>query len=151
METKLNLKDETIAALQELIEVNIDSAKGLREAAEAIDHKVMTTLFSRVAAARDLHAGELRRFVQVNNEEPTDGGSVMGTVHRKWLELRAAINSGDPKVVLIEAERGEDTIKGKYEELLVDTAGSAMNDVLLQQFREVKKHHDLIRNLRDAA
>ncbi len=151
METKLNLEDDTIEALQDLIEVNIDSAKGLREAAEAIDHEAMTTLFHRVAKTRDSNASELQRYVRVNEEKPSDEGSLVGAVHRKWLELRAAINSGKPKVVLIEAERGEDAIKDKYEKLLVDTAGSAMNDVLTRQYGEVKKHHDLVRVLRDAS
>lgn len=151
METKLNLNTETLEALQELIEINIDSAKGLREAADAIDHDQLESLFLQISVSRDAQATELQHFLRMNDEEPEDDGSVAGAVHRKWLELRAAINSGDPKVVLIEAERGEDVIKGKYENLLKETAGSAMNDVLMRQYAEVKRQHDLVRDLRDSA
>lgn len=151
MESKLNLNSETIEALQDLIEANIDSAAVLREAAEAIDHEAMTPLFKRVAKDREAHTTELQRYVRLNQEEPNDDGSVAGTLRKQWLKLRSAINSGDATVVLSEAEAAEDVIKGKYEDLLKETAGSAMNDVLMRQFREVKYHHDLIRNLRDAS
>jgi uncharacterized protein (TIGR02284 family) len=151
MESKLNLNTETLEAIQDLIEANLDSSKVLKEAAEAIDHDAMAPLFKRVAAARDTHAAELQRYVRVNQEEATDKGSLAGDVRKQWLKLRSAINSGNPTVVLSEAEAAEDVIKAKYENLMVKTAGSAMNDVLMRQFREVKYHHDLIRNLRDAA
>ncbi len=151
MESKLNLNTETMEALQDLIEANIDSSAILREAAEAIDHDAMTSLFQRVAKDRETHTTELQRYVRLNREEPADDGSVGGTLRKQWLKLRSAINSGDAVVVLSEAEAAEDVIKGKYEDLMVKTAGSAMNDVLMRQFREVKYHHDLIRNLRDAA
>jgi uncharacterized protein (TIGR02284 family) len=52
-------------------------------------------------------------------------------------------------VVLVEAERGEDQIKRAYEDALVRTAGSAMNDVLTRQYARVKSGHDRIRDLRD--
>lgn len=149
LETKANLNEETVEALQDLIEINLDSVAGFQQAADSIDHQGLQTLFRKVASERQMHADELKGFVRYNREEPEDSGSVAGAAHRQWLNLRAAINGGDPKVVLIEAERGEDAIKEKYEDLIKKTAGSAMNDVLLRQYAEVKRHHDLVRDLRD--
>ena len=60
------------------------------------------------------------------------------------------MNGGDPYVILIEAERGEDHIKEAYEEVLKETAGSAMNDVLTDQYAAVKAGHDKVRDLRDS-
>ena len=151
METKLSLEPKTIDALQQLVEANSDSAETLREAADKVDHHAVENLFRGVAATRTAHARELKSYLRVNDETLTEDGSLTSQAHRHWIALRAAINSGDPKVVLIEAERAEDKIKDTYESLLIDTAGSAMNDVLMGQFRQVKKHHDLIRELRKAA
>lgn len=150
METPLDLNSETIEALQDLIEANVDSKKILQEAADAVDDEGMKVLFGRIALTRGQHADELASYVMINAEEPEDDGSAAGTARQLWLKLRSAINSGDPRVVLIEAERSEDVIKAMYEKLLKETAGSAMNDVLMRHFREVVKHHDLVRDLRDA-
>tara|TARA_R110002072_G_scaffold87983_4_gene198243 strand:- start:2254 stop:2451 length:198 start_codon:yes stop_codon:yes gene_type:complete len=61
------------------------------------------------------------------------------------------VNGGDRTVLLIEAERAEDRIKGCYEALLKKAAGSPLNAVLLDEYRRVKSTHDLIRGLRDLA
>jgi uncharacterized protein (TIGR02284 family) len=64
------------------------------------------------------------------------------------MDLRAAFGAGT-HAMLSEAERGEDYIKGKYEEILKGTAGSAVTDVLNRQYRAVKIAHDRVRDLRD--
>lgn len=64
--------------------------------------------------------------------------------------MRSKLNSGDAYVILIEAERGEDHIKDAYEDVLKETAGSAMNDLLQSQYAKVKAGHDKVRDLRDA-
>ncbi len=151
METKLSLEPKTIDALQQLVEANSDSADTLREAADKVEHAAVENVFRGVAATRTAHARELKSYLRVNDETPTEDSSLTSQAHRHWIALRSAINSGDPRVVLIEAERAESKIKDTYETLLIDTAGSAMNDVLMGQFRQVKKHHDLIRELRNAA
>ena len=150
LQSKLDLRDETISKLQDLIEINIDSQKGFQQAAETIEEPKMATLFRQIARDRAANATELQRFVAVNNETPEDDGSAMGAMHRWWLSARGALNGGDDYVVLIEAERGEDAIKHKYEDVLKETAGSPMNDVLTRQYATVKSQHDQIRDLRDA-
>lgn len=150
METKLDLEKKTIEKLQDLIRINIDSFKGFKSAAETVDDGGLRQIFSEYAAQRRQNAAELRSYVEMNDEEAENSGSIKGDFHRWWLSARGALNSGDKKVVLIEAERGEDAIKERYEDVLKETAGSAVNDVLLRQYEKVKKGHDRIRDLRDA-
>lgn len=149
LESKLNLQNSTVDSLQELIRTNIDSQKGFTQAAETIEDAGIATLFREIAADRGANAGELQRYVALNNETPEEQGSTMGAMHRWWLSARGTLNGGDDHVVLIEAERGEDTIKHKYEEVLKETAGSPMNAVLQKQYSAVKAQHDRIRALRD--
>ena len=105
METKLTLRDDTVDALQDLIEVNIDSASCLEEAADAVDDDSLTQFFTHIATHRRAHASELQSYVAANREEPETEGSFGGEARKLWVNLRSAINGGDPKVVLIEAER----------------------------------------------
>ncbi|MEZ6137576.1 MAG: PA2169 family four-helix-bundle protein [Pirellulaceae bacterium] len=149
-ETKTDLNDKTIDKLQMLIRANIDSYNGFHESAEEIDDARLSALFKEVGDQRSAIASELQEFVEFNGREAEDDGSVAAKTHRIWINIRGKLNGGDPHVILIEAERGEDHIKAAYEEVLKETAGSAMNDVLTRQYASVKAGHDKIRDLRDA-
>lgn len=149
LETKGTLREETVKKLQKLIQANIDAYDGLRESAEKVKDQNVARLFSKLAAERSAMAEELKNYVEWNGEEPEDDGSFVASVHRAWINVRAKLNSGDAYVILIEAERGEDHIKEAYEDVLKETAGSAMNDVLQQQYAKVKAGHDQVRDMRD--
>ncbi|MCA9198269.1 MAG: PA2169 family four-helix-bundle protein [Planctomycetales bacterium] len=150
LETKSTLNDKTVDKLQRLVQCNIDSKDGFREAAEEIDDNRVATLFRELADQRSKLATELQSHVAWNGKRPENDGSFAASVHRTWIDLRAKLNGGDPYVILIEAERGEDHIKHAYEDVLKETAGSAVNDVLIAQYGVVKAGHDQVRDLRDA-
>jgi len=151
METVTNLDTDTVSALKQLIRINIDSSKGFEHAASDIEDDGLAREFNNYAGQRSTYARDLAGYLSLNEADIPDSGTVQGTVHRWWLDVRSKVASGDRHSVLAEAERGEDAIKGRYERLLKDTAGSAVNDVLQKQYTEVKKAHDHIRDLRDAA
>ena len=150
LETKTDLNDTTIEKLQKLIRANIDSYNGFHESAEEIDDAKLTALFKELGDQRSAMASELQKHLEFNGKEAEDDGSVAAKTHRIWINIRSKINGGDPYVILIEAERGEDHIKEAYEEVLKETAGSAMNDLLTDQYAVVKAGHDKVRDLRDA-
>ncbi|MEZ4272194.1 MAG: PA2169 family four-helix-bundle protein [Myxococcota bacterium] len=149
METKTDLRDETVEKLQNLIQLNIDSKEGFTAASEKVNDDTISSVFRRLASERDDNIRTLKNYVSLNNEQPKKSGTIKGSAHRMWMGARAAINKGDPHVILVEAEKGEDEIKHAYEDVLRDIPGSALNDVLLGQFRKVKVGHDHVRALRD--
>jgi len=150
LETKADLNDTTIDKLQKLIRANIDSYNGFLESAEELNDAKLKQLFQELGHQRSALATELQKHIEFNGKEAEDDGSVAAKTHRIWINIRGKLNGGDPTVILIEAERGEDHIKEAYEEVLKDTAGSAMNDILTEQYALVKKGHDMVRDLRDA-
>lgn len=150
METKTTLEESTIEGLQTLIRYNLDSQKGFQEVAKETDSTELASLFRELAQERGELATELQQHVEVNDEDPVEEGSMMAALHRTWIEVRNKLNGGSPYVILAEAERGEDTIKHAYEDVLKETAGSAVNDVLTRQYAKVKSAHDRVRDLRDA-
>lgn len=150
LESKADLNESTIKKLQKLIRANIDSYNGFHESAEEIADAKLKTLFRELGDQRSAMASQLQKFVQYNGEEPEEDGSVAAKTHRIWINIRSKLSGGDPHVILSEAERGEDHIKAAYEEVLKETAGSAMNDLLTDQYRAVKAGHDRVRDLRDS-
>ena len=150
LETKIDLNETTLEKLQKLIRANIDSYNGFHESAEELKDERLATLFRSIGDERSAMAAELQQYVEFNGKAAEDDGSVAAKTHRIWINIRGKLNGGDATVILIEAERGEDHIKEAYEDVLKDTAGSAMNDVLTAQYAKVKAGHDKIRDLRDA-
>lgn len=149
METKGTLNEKTISAIQELIEINIDSYNGAKQAADEIEDAPLRHFFTDLADQRVGQAVALQMLIIRNGEEPITKGSIAGRIHRAIMDWRSAFSTG-PAAVLKEAERGEDYIKAKYEAALPQTAGSAVTDVLNDQYGAVKSAHDRVRDLRDS-
>ena len=149
METKTNLSSDTLARLQQLIRINIDSEKGFAEASHEIEDKLIATMFVELGRQRANNALELQKYVEWNGDSPVIEGAYVAALHRAWLGVRSVLSGGDAHSILSEAERGEDSIKHAYEDALIATAGSAMNDVLTRQYAIVKAGHDRVRDMRD--
>ena len=148
--TPHNMSDSTVKKLTELIQINEDSVKGIQNSLEATDDQQILTVFRSILQDREKFSEQLRAYVQINdgNDDPT--GSLSGFAHRWWLKAHAALSNNEEVTVLKDAEAGEDAIKHKYEDVLKETAGSPVNDVLTRQYEVVKQGHDRIRDLRDS-
>ena len=144
------LDKNTIAWLQALIRVNIDSHKGFEHAAEEVSDPDLTGLFRDCAIQRAAFAEELERLVAGSATEPLDEGTLLGRLHRAWLDLKARLKEGDPHAILVEVERGEDALDSLYESAIFRTTGSPVNDVLHSHLRAVRASHERIRELREA-
>ena len=149
LETKSHLQPATVDALQDLIQTNIDARDGFRFAAGEIENASISAAFEMFAHQRQQQADELAAFVEANGEEARREGSYAASVHRVWMNIREMLSTKDNHAILSEAERGEDQIKGAYENTLRNTAGSAVNDVLTRQYAQVKATHDRVKMLRD--
>ncbi|MCC9602776.1 PA2169 family four-helix-bundle protein [Stieleria sp. JC731] len=150
LETQTDLDKTTLRAANNLVQANIDSAKGFEEIASEVSDKQLSELFRSIGETRRTLIEELQQHIKLSGETPPSDGTWLAALHRSWIDLRSAISGGDPKGILIEAERGEDYIKQAYEDVIKRTAGSALNAVLLRQYETVKKGHASIRTLREA-
>ncbi len=157
VETPAALSQETVDHIKDLVRINNDSSKGFADAADVVEDPELKKLFSDMSEQRKRFAGELGHYVAVNDNDESMlsidnlSGTWKGTLHRWWQDLRGKLSGGDAYAVLAEAERCEDRIKACYEQTIKETAGSPLSDVLHKQYAEIKKGHDGIRDLRDAA
>src|SRR5262245_61959677 len=127
-----NLPEKSIKWLQDLIQVNLDSRDGFKEAADNLKAKdpTLVTMFRTLSSQRAQQASELKALVASNSDEtPTDSGSAAAAAHRAWMDIRTALGGGE-KAVLSEAERGEDHIKAKYEDALKDLGSCPCTETL---------------------
>ena len=68
-----------------------------------------------------------------------------------FMKVRDKFQSEEEVGLLSELERSEDRILHAYQDALKETAGSPLNKRLHEQITTVKKQHDQIRDMRDAA
>ena len=104
-------KKEIITTVNGLIETLKDGQEGFRQAADAVKDSELKSLFAEYSTERSRFAGELQEQLrQIGDAEPEDSSSVAGSMHRAWINLKAAVTSGDDHAILAECERGEDCL-----------------------------------------
>jgi uncharacterized protein (TIGR02284 family) len=148
----MSQQKEIISTINDLIETLKDGQEGFKQAAEAVKDSQLKSLFSEYSLQRSKFAGELQNeAISLGDHNPEDGGSTSGAMHRTWINLKAAITSGDDHAVLAECERGEDSAVAEYKKAMEDEDLSApVRETISRQFTDVKNAHDRIKALRDA-
>ncbi|MEA3011513.1 MAG: hypothetical protein QOD42_58 [Sphingomonadales bacterium] len=136
--------DHDIGTINSLITTTIDSAAGFERAAEDAKAGNFVTMFRTFSAERRRVVIELQRAVSLLGGTPNDDGSLKADLHRRWVDLRAALaGDGGDKAVIAEVERGEDHLKGKYDEALADSELSeTAREAIRAAYQSVRAGHD---------
>ena len=106
--------------LNELLEKTYDAEKGFKEAAENVDNPVIKEFFEKRAEQRYNFGQELKNEILAYGQEPDKGGSIKGTLHRNWMNLKAFFDKNDEEAMLKEVERGEKEAINTYNDILND-------------------------------
>ncbi|OGX89723.1 PA2169 family four-helix-bundle protein [Hymenobacter coccineus] len=144
----------TQALLNELVETLKDGQKGYADAMTDVEDSSLKDTFKHLAVQRAGYITEIEdQMFKLDLHPKTDeGSSVTGTIHRAWIDLKAAITSKDNHAVLAECERGEDYAKKAYATALkAQDLPSALKSVLEKQSQGINEAHDKIRGLRDSS
>jgi uncharacterized protein (TIGR02284 family) len=112
----------------------------------------LKSLFDQYSRQRSRFAVELRSKAQSPDERESEiSGSAAGALHRGWINLKSAVTRGDDHAILAECERGEDSAVEEFRKALNNGLSEPVQEIVSQQFAEVKEAHDRVKDLRDAA
>jgi uncharacterized protein (TIGR02284 family) len=142
--------DKVISLLNDLIETLRDGQNGFQEAAENVQGPDLKEFFNRASLERSQAVGELQQLVHALGGDPENTGSTAGALHRAWMDIKGSLTGKDDNSILSEAERGEDSAVNAYEEALKADLPANIKMVIERQFGEIKKIHDLVKQMRDA-
>jgi uncharacterized protein (TIGR02284 family) len=142
-----NMNKTAISTLNSLIETCNDGAQGFQTAAEGIQDLSIRELFNSYARQRREFAEQLRAEVRRLGGTPDEGGSVSGSVHRGWMNLKAAIAGKTDSAIISEAERGEDIAVAAYQQAMSGSLPAEVDAIVRSQFSDVKAAHDRVRAL----
>ncbi|MGI8669829.1 MAG: PA2169 family four-helix-bundle protein [Aridibacter sp.] len=141
--------DNVISTLNNLIETCKDGQQGFKDAAEGVENSELKTLFFDLSQQRSKFAGELQQEVRSLGGDPEDAGSVSGSIHRGWINLKSAITGKDETAILNECERGEDAAKKAYKEALENDLPANVSQTVTTQYEAVQTAHDKVKAKRD--
>ena len=138
------------SVLKSLIETCKGGQESFRSAAENVKSANFKEVFSELSMQRQQFAGELQILALGIGEEVEASGSFDGAFGRGWMDLKAAITSGDEHTILVECERDEDAAVAEYRDALEhDELPSNVRHFIQRQYMGVQAAHDRMRYLRD--
>ena len=144
-------KDDVVDTLNDLIETCKDGENGFLTCAEDIKNQQLKATFTKAAGRCAEAARELQAEVQKLGGTPERKGSLAGSAHRRWVDIKSAIMGKDDAAVLSECERGEDVAKSSYQKALEKDLPAGIKAIVLRQYEGVLEHHDLVRSLEKSA
>lgn len=139
----------TISTLNNLIETCKDGEVGFRTAADGLTNPGYKAKFLEYSQQRAGFARELQARVRALGGDPEKSGSVSGSLHRGWIDIKSVVTGKSDHAILAEAERGEDVAKAAYERALAAALPADVAAIVQQQASKVREAHDHVRDARD--
>jgi uncharacterized protein (TIGR02284 family) len=144
-------REQVIETLNDLLENARDGELGFREAAEHTRTPRLSALFRRRATTFADAASELQERLRQLGGKMEEGGTLTGAVHRVWVHIRGLFGGASDETMLHECERGEDAGIARYRKALQQNLPHDIHALVLRQFEEAQRNHDMIKTLRDRA
>jgi len=145
--------DHLISTLNDLIQISKDGEKGFRACAEDAQERYVNYKEMFMTRATDCAQTvlDLQDLVHRLGGEPTNHSTLGGTLHRQWVNLKAAITGRDDDAILSECERGEDAAVHAYRKALAQDLPDDIRLVVERQYQGVLANHDKVKALRNMA
>jgi uncharacterized protein (TIGR02284 family) len=142
----------TIQVLNDLILINNDRILSYQRAIGGVasEDANLKVLFANLIGESHQFKMEIATEVAVLGKDIETGTSESGTLHRKWIDVKAAFSGLTKKSILEECEFGEDAILNAYELALNDeTLPAYIKEMLTNHLPILQAAHDKVKGLRD--
>jgi len=144
------IERQIIDTLNQLIAVCEDGEEGFKTAAKNIRAGEMSQLFLTYSGERGKYIRELqKRIAGLGGDSGQTCGTVSGSVHRGWMNLKAAVATNDAHAILIECEHGEEAAATVYREALRTELDPETLEIVAPQARRVQITHRQVKQLLD--
>ncbi|MGQ0445227.1 MAG: PA2169 family four-helix-bundle protein [Beijerinckiaceae bacterium] len=140
---------QVIETLNKLLETTMDGEEGFRTCSKAVANPRLKTVLQNAARRCDGGAAELQAEIRKLSGEPATSGTVGGSLHRAWTNIKSSITGMDAHAVLTECERGEDAAKSAYEDALREDLPPNVRAIVQRQYQGVIENHDRVRDMRN--
>jgi uncharacterized protein (TIGR02284 family) len=136
------------ATLNTLIATLYDSIEGYEKSAGDARNPALSAKFTARAEERRRAVTTLQEAVRAAGGEPDDDGSLAGSVHRMFVNLKTAVTGNDDQAIVNEVERGEDYLKAKFEAALQTDLNPTARTAVQTAWESVRAGHDEMSQLK---
>lgn len=123
--------------LNALLEKTYDAEKGFKKAAENVENPSLKSYFKNKAQERYNFGHELKKEIRSFNQDVDKGGSLTGTAHRAWMDVKSLFSNDDEESMLEEAIRGEKAAVNEYDEVIKETSLPLSTKSILQSQKNI--------------
>jgi uncharacterized protein (TIGR02284 family) len=136
--------------LRDVIQSLIDGQEGFQKIGEHLKDETLRKYFAAESLKRSQFRGELEAILhQEGVHDVKEKGTVSGTIHRTWGDLKAHLGGGD-HTLLDTAEAGEDRAKKAYKDALEKEFPLPVKQLLTTQYAHIQSSHDYVKVARDS-
>ena len=130
-----------VDTLNAMIAIALDGAGTLAKGADIVKDPRIKALLAELAGERDESVSRLKDEVRSLGGTPEDRGTVVGSAHRLYTEVKLALAPEDRRAVIDEVKRSEERVREKFQELLrQDGALSpAVREIVEQHFEQLRR------------
>ena len=139
---------KSIDVLNDLIETSRDGAEGFKKCAEDAKDPQLKAYFLDRAKSCEAAVRALPEAIRKYGGRLDAPGTLRGTLHRFWIDVRTALTDKDNLAVLEECERAEDVALKAYQEALKEEMPDSLHSLITLQLEGVKRNYDRVRELR---
>ena len=145
-----NRNKEMERVLLGVIQILQDGQKGFADIGEHLKDETLKRYFLAESLRRANFRAELENELhRAGMHDVHENGTVSGTLHRAWGDLKEALGGGD-HTLLETAEQGEDTAKKAYADALGEELPLPIRQMLAEQQSHILNTHGYVRSHRDA-
>ena len=142
--------EEVGSKLNSILEKTYDAEKGFKKAAENVKNTALKNYFNSKAQERYDFGHELKSEIRTFGQEVDKGGSVAGSAHRTWMDIKSMFSFDDEESMLEEAIRGEKVAIEEYEDVIKETSLPSQTKALLEaQKNKIENGLKNIKSLED--
>lgn len=143
---------ETVNLLQGILEKNYDAEKGYKKAMTDAENPALKNFLQAQALQRSNFATAIDKELRDLGEEPKESGSVTGSLHRAWIDIKSSLAGNDDEAVLEEVIRGEKASVDEYQDAINNNAlPPKIDSVLKSQLRDIQGTLSRVKTLEDLA
>jgi uncharacterized protein (TIGR02284 family) len=141
---------EVEETLRSVIQTLIDGQEGFQKIGEHLKDETLRRYFAAESLKRAQFRGDLEETLhQEGVHDIKEKGTVSGTVHRTWGDIKAHLGGGD-HTLLETSEAGEDAAKKAYQEALAKELPLPVKELLDTQYAHIQTSHDYVKAARDS-
>lgn len=141
---------DTVNVLQGIIEKNYDAEKGYKKAMQDAKNPALKNFLKQQALQRSTFATAIDKELRDLGEEPKESGSVTGSLHRAWIDIKSSVAGNEDEAVLEEVIRGEKASVEEYEDVMKKhTLAPKIQNVLQSQLKDIQGTLNRVKTLED--